>query len=146
METKTMDAMSKTLSINVAQRLIHKLISESDIDTIEKFWLVELNNLHLSESDSNILERILSLQSENTEVSQTLYKNCINGDVVSTLLKKNWRRFFNNNIIEKYHNYYKEQQFSADKIWKMGNHEITNLECENLKSDKSIGNNSIDLA
>ncbi len=127
-----MDAMSKTLSINVAQRLVHKLISESDIDTIEKFWLVELDNLHLSESDSNILERILNLQSENTEVSQTLYKNCISGDVITTLLKKNWRRFFNNNIIEKYHNYSKEQQFSADKIWKMGNHEIIDSECEEI--------------
>ena len=131
-EIKTMDAMSKTLSINVAQRLIHKLISESNIDTIEKFWLSELDSLHLSENDSKILERILSLQSENSEVSQTLYKSCISGDVITTLLKKNWRRFFNNNIIEKYYNYFKEQQFLSDKIWKMGSYEVIDSGCEEL--------------
>lgn len=113
-----MDAMSKNLSIEEARRLIHKLVNDSDIVTIEKFWLVELNNLHLSINDSNVLIRIDDLRSENSEVSNVLYNNCIKGNVIDDLLKKNWRRFFNNNIIEKYNEYIKSKN-NGDKIWVM---------------------------
>lgn len=113
-----MDAMSKNLSIEEARRLIHKLVNNSDIDTIEKFWLVELNNLHLSISDSNVFIRIDDLRSENSEVSNVLYNNCIKGNIINDLLKKNWRRFFNNNIIEKYNEYIKSKN-NGDKVWIM---------------------------
>lgn len=118
-----MDAMSKNLSINEARRLIHKLINDSDINTIEKFWLIELDKLHLSVNDSNVFDRILNLKSDDAEVSKVLYNNCIKGNVIHDLLKKNWRRFFNNNVIEKYNDYIKEKMSLndnlGDNIWIM---------------------------
>ena len=125
-----MDAMSKNLSINEARMLIHKLINDSDTNTIENFWLIELDKLHLSVNDSNVFDRILNLKSDDSEVSKILYNNCIKGNVIHDLLKKNWRRFFNNNVIEKYNDYIKEEQFLDDKIWKMGNHEIVELKID----------------
>lgn len=114
-----MDMMSKNLSINDAKNLIHKLINDSDINTIENFWLIELDNLHLSVNDSNVYNRIIKLKDDNTEVSTTLYNNCMKGNIINTLLKKNWRRFFNNNIIEKYNEYKKNCLQQGDKVWVM---------------------------
>ena len=112
-----MDTMSKNLSIEEARRLIYKLVSDSDIDTIEKFWFIELDNVHLSINDSKFYDRILTLKNENNEVSNVLYNNCIKGNVIHILLKKNWRRLFNNSIIEKYYDYIKNN--SDNKIWIM---------------------------
>ncbi len=114
-----MDAMSKNLSIDDAKILIHKIINDSDIHTIENFWLIELDDLHLSVKDSNICNRIIKLKNDNTEVSNILYKNCIKANIIDTLLKKNWRRFFNNNIIEKYNEYKKSCLQQGDKVWVM---------------------------
>jgi len=114
-----MDAMSKNLSIDDARILIYKLINDSDIDTIENFWLIELDNLHLSVNDSNIYNRIIKLKDDNTDASITLYNSCIKGNLVNTLLKKNWRRFFNNNIIKKFNEYKKNCLQQGDKVWVM---------------------------
>jgi len=114
-----MDAMSKNLSINEAQMLIHKLISDSDTETIEKFWLIELDKLHLGEKDSDVLNRIFNLKNDDTDISDVLYNNCLKNRIITDLLKKNWRRFFNNNIIEKYDFYIKNEQLLGDKIWVM---------------------------
>lgn len=103
-----MDELTKNLSIDDARRLIYKFIDNSDINTIEKFWFVELDNVHLSVVDSNIYNRILKYKEEKTEVSQALYLNCIKLKIVHNLIKKNWRRLFNNTIIEKYYNYTKD--------------------------------------
>lgn len=101
--------MSKLLSINDARTLIHKLINDSDNDTIEKFWLIELDNLHLTVKDSELYNRILYLKNENSEISKVLYNNCIKANIITDLLKKNWRRLFNNGIIEKYNDYIKNK-------------------------------------
>lgn len=112
-----MDAMSKNLSIEEAKKLVHNLVDNSDIDTIEKFWLVELSNLHLGDKDSDTFNRIISLKNENTEISDVLYNNCLKGKVINYLAKKNWRRLFNNNIIEKYNEY--KKKIKGDKVWVM---------------------------
>ncbi len=114
-----MDAMSKNLSINQAQMLIHKLITDSDIETVENFWLVELGKLQLGEKDTIIFTKILNLKNEGTAISNVLYSNCLKNGTILYLLKKNWRRLFNNDIIEKYDNYIKNKQISGDKIWVM---------------------------
>ncbi len=114
-----MDAMSKNLSINEAQMLIHKLIECSDVDTIEKFWLVEIDKLNLTKKDSDSLNRILKLKNEDTDISNVLYGNCLKNGVIENLLKKNWRRLFNNDIIEKYDIYIKNKQITGDKVWVM---------------------------
>lgn len=109
---KTMDAMHKNLSVSAAHQLIYSLIRKSNTDMLEQFWLDELGKLHLSDNDYDLYDRILTLQSEvdKSEVSKALYENCIKGDILTDLLKKNWRRFFNNNIIEKFDNYIKVRE------------------------------------
>lgn len=114
-----MDAMSKNLSIDEAKFLIFKLINDSDINITENFWLIELGNLHLSVNDLNIYNRITKLKNDNTDISNVLYNNCIKGNIINSLLKKNWRRFFNNCIIEKYNEYKKNYLQQGDKVWVM---------------------------
>ncbi len=103
-----MDSITKKLSIKEARKLVHKLIDNSDsdnnnkVDIIEKFWIVELDKCHLTTKDSNTLNRIFELKNDKTEPSISLYNNCVNENVISDLLKKNWRRLFNNDIIDKY--------------------------------------------
>lgn len=104
--------MHKNLAVSAARQLIYNLIRKSNADMIEKFWLDELGKLYLSDNDYDLYDKILTLQSEveNSEVSKALYENCIKGTILTDLLKKNWRRFFNNNIIEKFDNYVKEKE------------------------------------
>ncbi len=114
-----MDAMSKELSIDEARTLIHKLITDSNIEIIENFWIIELNKLHLGEKDSEFLNKISKMKDENTDISDVLYNNCLKNGTILNLLKKNWRRFFNNDIIEKYDLYIKNKQLTGDKVWVM---------------------------
>jgi len=114
-----MDAMLKNLSINEAKRLVHKLVDSSDIDTIENFWLFELDNLHLGIKDSNTFDEILSLKNKDTDTSNILYNNCVKGNVIHDLIKRNWRRLFNNNIVEKYNEYKNKITNQGDKVWVM---------------------------
>lgn len=114
-----MDEMSKNLSIDEARMLIYKLISNSDIETIEKFWLVELDKLHLGEKDSEVLNKIFNLKSKGTNISDVLYNKCLKNGIIENLLKKNWRRLFNNNIIENYDNYIRNKNIIGDKVWVM---------------------------
>jgi hypothetical protein len=104
-----MDSITKKLSVREAKKLVYKLINDNNninkIDEIEKFWLVELDKCHLTTMDSKFLNRIFELKNNKTEPSISLYNNCIKGNVVSDLLKKNWRRLFNNDVINKYHIY-----------------------------------------
>ncbi len=106
-----MDSITKKLSIKEARKLVHKLIDSIDsnnnnrVDIIEKFWIVELDKCHPTIKDSKTLNRILELKDDKTEPSISLYNNCIRENVISDLLKKNWRRLFNNNVIDKYHDY-----------------------------------------
>ncbi len=106
-----MDSIKKKLSVKKAEKLVHKLINDSNnnnsnkVDIIEKFWMIELDKCHLTIKDSKILNRILELKNDKTEPSISFYNNCIKENVVSDLLKKNWRRLFNNDIIDKYYIY-----------------------------------------
>ena len=118
-----MDYMLKNLSLNEAKTLVHKLVNESDIDTIENFWFIELDNIHLSVNDSTIYNRILKMKNENNEVSNVLYNNCIKTNIIHNLINKNWRRLFNNDIVEKYNEYKKNCLVlylnQGDKVWVM---------------------------
>ena len=100
-----MDEFTKNLSIDEAKRLISKFIDDSDITTIEQFWFIELDNIHLSVNDSTIYDKILSYKRDNSTVSNELYNSCIKGRHLQYLIKKNWRRLWNNDIIEKYYKY-----------------------------------------
>ncbi len=106
-----MDSITKKIFIKEARKIVYELIDNSDsnnnnkVDIIEKFWMIELDKCYLATKDSNTLNRIFELKNDKTEPSITFYNNCIKENVVSYLLKKNWRRLFNNNIIDKYHVY-----------------------------------------
>jgi len=109
-----MNLITKKLPVKEAKNLVYKLIDNNDsnnsnnnnkVDIIENFWIIELDNCHLSIKDSKTLNRILELKNSKTEPSISLYNNCIRENIISDLLKKNWRRLFNNNIIDKYHTY-----------------------------------------
>jgi len=100
-----MEFIIKNLSVKEANKLIFKLINESELIDIENFWFIELDECHLTIKDSKIFNRIIELKNNKTEPSISLYNNCIKGNIISNLLKKNWRRLFNNDVINKYYVY-----------------------------------------
>lgn len=104
-----MDLITKKLSAVKAKKLLYKLIDNSEIDVIENFWLIELDECHLTIKDSKILNRMFELKNNKTEPSVSFYNNCIKENIVSELLKKNWRRLFNNNAIDKYYQLYQNR-------------------------------------
>ncbi len=110
-----MDKFTKDLPIDEARRLINKFVDDSKIDDIENFWLTELSNTQLSDNDLMIYNRIIEFKGNNSEISQALYSNSISGKIIHTLIKKNWRRLFNTDIIEKYYNYTKQKQYEENK-------------------------------
>lgn len=100
-----MDEIVSELSIEEAKKLIQNCIDKSNVETIEKFWFIELEKCSLSKNDLETYNRFLKLKNDNTEPSASLYKKCINGNAIRYLIKKNWRRLLNIKIIEKYQDY-----------------------------------------
>ena len=104
-----MDSITKKLPVKEAKKLIYKLINDDNninkIVNIENFWLTELDGCHLAIKDSETLNRLFELKNDRKEPSISLYNNCVKEGIISDLLKKNWRRLFNNDIINKYYIY-----------------------------------------
>ncbi len=111
-----MDKFFKDLSIGESRNLVLKCLGESDDETVEKFWFVELDKCTLSKKDSELYNRIFKLKNAKDNVSQSIYKNCLDGITIRHLIKKNWRRLFNNEILEKYQKYKSKNLIKVNEI------------------------------
>ncbi len=74
-----MDKFFKDLSIGESRNLVLKCLGESNNETVEKFWFVELDKCTLTKKDSDLYNRIFKLKNSKDDVSKSIYKNCLNG-------------------------------------------------------------------
>lgn len=100
------------VTLEEAKRIINEIVNESDDTTIENFWMVELSSVVLRENDRKILDRMYDYKNSNDAELLRRYSNLLKF-VIRKILKKNWRRLLNNNIVEKYLEY-DDVRFNSD--------------------------------
>ena len=94
----------KNVTLVEARRIIEHIINESDDLTIENFWLIEVDKLTVSPNDRDTLEKIKLYKCTDNDRSKIRYDNIFKY-MLRDLLKRNWRRLLNNEIVEKYLEY-----------------------------------------
>jgi len=76
--------------------IINECIDSSDKDTIINFWIMRLGDVKFDDKDSRFTIYILQKLLDNKKLTDSQYISLIN------MLKKNWRRLLNVNIIDKF--------------------------------------------
>lgn len=92
------------MTLAQAKRSIEQIIDESNDQCLEDFWLIEIDKLTVSSNDRDTIEKLKLYKCTDDDRAKIRYDNILKC-LFKDLLKRNWRRLLNNEIVEKYFEY-----------------------------------------